>query len=448
MVQEPTIQNSSGMFVRSIRRVTSFGFNQSLRELLGTIVVRFLVLGFNFGATTLITRSLSVEDRGKYGYMFNLIYLLMTSLCFGFHSSIVYILSQKRLYFAYLYTIAFIMALGSFVVLTFLALSGLLQHLCPLFNSFDVAIIVVAVPIVLFYYFNSYFFISINDFKHYNLYEFLKNLSFMLLTLITFKIVLPYQYFMIFFIISNIVYVLASFKQFSKLGYIKTNLSFVRNNWKKFVVIFKRSVNMASISYFSCILSFLLSKYVLFFIGTFLVIGIEQKQALGYYAVALANADISIVFPCTLAFYIFPKISAVQDLQDKISIVSKVILLCLLYFVSIGIFSYLFLDALFSLFYGPAYLASVPMFELLLPSALFLSIISCISSFIGGIGMDRTAIYAPLCALIFMIGGSIILMQSSFNVYNFIIVQNFAYFIYLIIYARFFLKKWKESKNV
>src|SRR3990167_9426938 len=63
-------------------------------ELFNTVFVRFLILGLGFTATTIITRVLSVEDRGKYAILINLVYLFMTFFSFGFHTSIVYQLSR------------------------------------------------------------------------------------------------------------------------------------------------------------------------------------------------------------------------------------------------------------------------------------------------------------------------------------------------------------------
>ena len=163
---------------------------------------------------------------------------------------------------------------------------------------------------------------------------------------------------------------------------------------------------------------------------------------------AIANTDIISILPMTLAFFIFPKIAAVSDLRNKIEIVNKMISFCLLFFGGVGVISYFFLSEIFTILYGSVYQEAVPMFLLLLPSALFFSLIACINSFIGGIGMERTAIYAPLRALLFMIGSSVFLMYTPFNIYNFIHVQNVAYFIYLILYTRFVIKKWKESKDV
>ncbi|MDQ2993889.1 MAG: hypothetical protein M3R00_02940 [Pseudomonadota bacterium] len=448
MERDSTIHNSTGVIARYIYRMSDFIFRSSILELLNTVIVRFFVLGLNFATTALITRNLSVADRGKYGYLLNLIYLLMTFLCFGFHSSTVYMVAKKKFYFAYLYTITCLISFAAFILLTVFAASGLLQFLCPVLDTQDVVLLIFGAPLVLSCYFSSYFFLSINDFKRYNFFEFSKSLIFFLITIITLDLVLSYQYYLSFFIISNFLYLVVAFYVFLKLGYIKISMSRLFRDWKRIAAVFKKSVNMASISYISCVLAFLLSKYILFFIGAFLKMGIYEREALGYYSVALANIDMSIVLPSTLAFYIFPKISAVQQLKDKIAIVNRMILLCIIYFAVIAIVSYFFLDDIFIILYGPKYLASVSMFEALIPSAVFISIISCISSFIRGMGMEKTAIYAPLWGLIFLIGGSIALMRSQFNAYHFIYLQNISNFVCIAIYATFFYKKWLTSKRI
>lgn len=442
MEEKSPVYVAPNSFWRVIGNKLRLSGNQSLFELLNTVVVRFMVLGINFIATTIITRNLSVEDRGKYAYLLNSLYLLMTFLTLGFHSSIVYILSKNRWYFSYLYTLSFILTLAAFLVLAVFSWSGLVQTLCPMFKSIDLWVLILGAPLLLFNYFNSFFFISTNDFRRYNLYEFMKNAIFLALTLVFFSFVTQYEYYLLFFITGNLIYVITSFYQFYQRGYIKVNPSHIIKNWAKFAVLFKRSFNIATISYVSCILSFVLSKYVLFFIGSYL--GVDVK-ALGHYSVALANIDILMILPTTLAFYIFPKVSAVDCMRKKIAIVNQMILFCVLFFAAVELVSLFFLKQIFSLLYGSAYVQAASMFQWLLPSALLLSVISCISSFIGGIGMERTAIYAPLWALVFMIASSIALSSLAFDVYNFIYLQNFAYLVYFVIYIRFFLKKWKQS---
>ena len=75
--------------------------NQIFLDLFNTVAVRFLILIINFSATTIITRALSIEDRGKYAILLSLINILVTIFTFGFHTSIVYRLSSNlKLFFA------------------------------------------------------------------------------------------------------------------------------------------------------------------------------------------------------------------------------------------------------------------------------------------------------------------------------------------------------------
>lgn len=417
-------------------------------ELFNTIVVRFLVLGINFLATTLITRNLSVEDRGKYGYLLNLLYLLMTFLSFGFHSSIVYIISNKKQYFPYLYTLSLIISIFTFIFLGLSSVIGLTEKVFPTFGLSDQLILIIGTPLFLFNYFNSFFFLSINDFKNYNRFEFLKNFIFLFLTLITYNIIISYQTYLSFFVLSNFIYVALSIYFFKNHGLVKIHFFEILRNMNKLILLFKKSVSTSTISYISCILSFILGKYVLFFIGSFLDTTPLERETLGLYSVALSNIDIIMILPTTLAFYIFPKISAVQHMKEKISLAMQMIGLCTLFMVGLTIFSYFFLQSIFDFLYGSAYQDSVPLFMLMLPSALFLSIISCISSFIGGLGMNRTAIYAPLWSLVFILISSLYLIKFPFNVYHYIYIQNISYFLYLLIYIRYFFKQWKGTNNV
>ncbi len=413
-------------------------------EIINSVLVRFFILVMGFAATTFITRALSVEDRGKYAILINLVNLLMTFFTLGFHTSIVYRLSKNKLTFSYLYIIAFSISLLSAFVIAIASFLGEANSLFSELSHLDFYVLALGGPIVLFSYFNSFFFLGINNFKNYNIFELVKASIFLVLTSACFAIFSNYQLFVLLFIFSNLVHSLASFIFFLKHKNLHLHKLHLKNNLLKLISIFKKSFGYSMISYVSCSLAMLLSRYSLFFIGSFLEMDSSGAKMLGLYSVALANMDTISILPSTLAFFIFPKISLAESIKSKIKITNQMIGVCILFFIIIGILSFTIAHFLFGLLYGPIYHASVPMFQLLLPSGLFLSIISCISSFIGGIGNQKTMIYAPLSGLLFMIISSLFLIRFEFDVYYFIYAQNMAYFIYLLLYVRFYSIKWKE----
>jgi O-antigen/teichoic acid export membrane protein len=418
--------------------------NRLILELFNTVVVRFGILVITFAATTLITRALSVEDRGKYAILLNLINCFVTFLTFGFHTSIIYRLSNNWKLFSSLYVISLFISISSIFIILLFCLFGGSTYYFPEFNDFDNFLLISGCPIVLFSYFSSFFFLGINNFQQYNFFEFIKSFIFLALVLLFFFSKINYQDYISLFVFSSLVHSIGSFFFFFKNKYIQKNKLNIKNNFLKYYCVLKQSVSYSMMSYFSCNLALLLSRYNLFFIGGFLNVEDPTKSTIGYYSVALNNIDIISILPTTLAFFIFPKISAVADLKMKVKITNQMIIVCLLFFAVIGILSFTILDYLFEFLYGPIYQEAVPMFQLLLPSALFLSIIACISSFIGGIGTQRTMIYAPLTGLIFMILSSLGLLYINLNVYYFICAQNISYFLYLVVYYNFFIKKWRE----
>ena len=102
-----------------------------LLDIINAVAGRFIVLAVNFTATTLITRILSVEDRGKYAILINLINLFMVLYAFGFHSSIVYKLSNNYRIFSSLYIISFFVSLLASCLILLFSFSGISEFFFP-----------------------------------------------------------------------------------------------------------------------------------------------------------------------------------------------------------------------------------------------------------------------------------------------------------------------------
>ena len=126
-------------------------------ELFNAVFVRFLVLGFNFLAATLITRALSVEDRGKYAILINLVVLCVTFFSFGFHSSIIYRLSNSLKLFLPLYIISFAISVFSIAIIAIILFFGNFIHCFSEIDYWDNIILICGGPIALFSYFNANF---------------------------------------------------------------------------------------------------------------------------------------------------------------------------------------------------------------------------------------------------------------------------------------------------
>lgn len=430
-------------FLFSLLNVFQHKLNLNLMvELFNTVFVRFLILIINFLATVLITRALSVEDRGNYAILLNLINTLVTIFTFGFHTSIVYRISNNSSLFSSLYIISAIISIFSiFIILIFFSFSQLLSYFSEL-DLYDCLLLGIGCPIVLMSYFSSFFFLGVNKFQQYNFFEFIKSFAFLLFVCLFFELNGGYKTYIALFVFSSIIHIIGSSFYFITNDYFQSRFVDIKINFKNYFSTFKKSFSYSMISYISCILALFLSRYTLFFID-----GVEgiDKTTIGYYSVALHNIDIISILPSTLAFFIFPKISAMADMKTKLRITINMIIVILLFFIFIGAISFSILGGIFDILYGPLYQEAVPMFQLLLPSALFLSIISCISSFIGGIGNHKVTIYAPLSGFIVMSLSSLYLFYTNVDIYNFINVQNIAYLIYIFIYLNFFIKKWRES---
>ena len=410
-------------------------------ELGNAVFVRFLILGLGFLTTTLITRSLSVEGRGQYAILLNLLNFLMSIFSFGFHNSIIYSLSKKTIPFSSLYTTAWCVSLVSLCITGVCWITGVFHFFLPALNATDLLITLLGVPLVVCSYLSSFFFLGQTTTYKYNLFEFIKCFALFLCVLFFYHSSLSYTGYVGLFVLSNALHIALSFWSFLKSKLLK--MSQVEE--KGIHDVLKQNIRYSAISYGSNILYALISRYSLFFLSAFLDTTPLEKETLGYYAVALATIDTLSVFPSTLSFFMFPKISSSDDPKHRIKIVKNVILVCMLFFIATTICSFTIADFIFIHLYGAAYHAAVPLFQLLLPTALFLSFIFCITSFISGIGMKKVAIYAPMSGLVFMIPASFILLYKGFDIYRFIYIQNISYCIYSMIYLLFFIKKWKEA---
>jgi O-antigen/teichoic acid export membrane protein len=416
-------------------------FNNLVVELFNTVIARFLILGLNFVSTILITRILSVEDRGKYALITNAILVIMSFSTLGFHTTLVYKISLNPSTFSYFYYTSLVISLFSMVMLSILSICGVIGFYFPEFNSLDILFLILGSPFVLFSYFNSNLFVGINQLYYYNFFEFIKSLTLILLCCTAYFFIKNYNYYILFFLFSYISHVISAFFYFSKKGILQS----ISLKLKGCIRTFKEGFNYSFLSYTACNLSTILSKYLLLYLGMFWEMDASKKIELGYYAVAQNNIDILIIFPTTLSFFLLPKISVLKSMREKLLLLGRLIFITVIFLAFAVILSLTVADFFFVFLYGNVYINSVPIFQALLPTAICISLLSCISAFISGIGMHKIAIYAPLGALIFMILSSLYISRSNFDIYQIIQLQNVSYFIFLLFYSLFLIKKWKEN---
>lgn len=410
-------------------------------ELFNTVVARFLILGLNFVSTILITRILSVEDRGKYALITNAILVIMSFSTLGFHTTLIYKISLNPSTFSYFYYTSLAISIFSMGILSILSIFGTIGFYFPEFNSLDILFLILGSPFVLFSYFNSNLFVGINQLYYYNFFEFVKSFTLILLCCAAYFFVKDYNYYIFLYLLSYGFHIIGSYFYFSKQRMLpSTHLKL-----KEYIRTFKESVNYSFISYTACNVSMILSKYLLFYLGMFWEMDASKKIELGYYAVAQNNIDILIIFPTTLSFFLLPRISVLKSMREKLLLLGRLVFITIAFLILAVILSFTVADFFFEFLYGKVYINSVPIFQALLPTAIFISLLSCISSFISGIGMHKIAIYAPLGAFLFMLFSSLYISHTNFDIYEIIHLQNIAYFIFLLLYILFLLRKWKEN---
>jgi len=160
--------------------------------------------------------------------------------------------------------------------------------------------------------------------------------------------------------------------------------------------IFLRTINFGIRSYLACLLAFLVLRSDIYLVNIF-----RGLADVGLYSVAVGFADGILLIVSSVTLVLFPKITANQDQSLETTLkASRAISFVI---GTIVIISFIFARWLIPLLFGINFIASLPVFYILLPAIYFWSISSILLQFLASKGIPWPTIYLWLPGLIFNI---------------------------------------------
>lgn len=137
------------------------------------------------------------------------------------------------------------------------------------------------------------------------------------------------------------------------------------------------------------------------------MLGAEQ---LGFYSVSVALADKINVLPVAVGTILFPKLSEIQTIKEKVLLLKKTIPNITLLLILSAIIAGLLAKPFIVIFYGDDFSPAVLPFIILLPGLLFLGINTLFMNFFASIGMPMITVYSPAIASLVNILANILLI--------------------------------------
>lgn len=154
-------------------------------------------------------------------------------------------------------------------------------------------------------------------------------------------------------------------------------------------------ISLAFRAYLVLLSSFLVLRFDLFMVKYML--GAERA---GQYSVAASMADYVVMLPVVAGTVLFPKLSAMQEMREKLRLAKKAALLVLLLMLPVVVLAALLAKTLVVSVFGRAYLPAAQAFVWLLPGIFFLGVESVAVQFLNSLGYPRSVVITWLVCMV------------------------------------------------
>lgn len=373
--------NTNGGLIRSIAILYhNLIASDFVRKVIETLATRILIIGIGLVSGIIVTRILGPDGKGLYAIagIVGAIGVQFGNL--GLHASNTYVVAKKRELLPMLAAnslfISFIV--GGLTVLTAWAIFSLWPAFAPV-HGLLLVLGLLWIPFGLAYLLLQNLLLGIQEIRSYNKIELISNMFSVILIvlLIIFKLVTVEAVFSVglLILILNIVWVfLRLYPHFTSP--LKLSFTLFRTN-----IIYGLKAYLAAFFAFLVLrIDLLMVKYML-----------GEEQA-GYYSLAVNMVDMIYLLPVVVGTILFPKLSAINDIQEKLKLVKQVTLgigFIMAIWVTIAA---LLAEPITLLLYGEAFMPAVPAFIWLLPGIFFLGVQVVIVQLLNSIGFPRSIV--------------------------------------------------------
>ncbi len=243
--------------------------------------------------------------------------------------------------------------------------------------------------------------------------------------------------------ISPLTATLATLLGYSAICFLGTVAIQPKGHKKRFhIKLFKSSFVYGIKGYIASVLTFIMQKQALIVAQWSF-----SDDQIGYLSVAQGLFDILYIIPVTMATVLFPRLCRETCPLKRSQASEKIAFLVAITCSIVSLLSWIFAPLITTLLYGQLFTASIPIFRLLIPGFIFLSISTIFMNHLASSGMPLFVLFPPLLSIISFLIGFRLLPNNDPN--SAAIASSIGYFVFFIpLLAKHVLQRHHDSRKL
>ena len=352
-----------------------------VRKISETFATRLSIIGIGLITTVVIARILGPEGRGLYATAVAIGTIGVQFGNLGLHASNTYFVAKNRELLPTLISntlfVSFLFGgIGAFLAYI---LFSLWPNLAPV-RGFLLILALAWIPFGLAYLLLQNLLLGIQEVRAYNKIELTNQLF--AISMIALMILMRLVRIEIVFAAGLIALITSFLYTLRKLG--KHINSFPAPS----VSLFRENINYGIKAYLAAFFAFLVLRVDLLMVKYML--GAEQA---GYYSIAVTMADMICLLPVVIGTILFPKLSAMSSMSEKLDFSKKTAVVIGGILVIIAGIAALLSGPIVKLLFGDIFAPAVPAFVWLMPGIVFLGIQVVAVQFLNSIGIPKAVVF-------------------------------------------------------
>jgi O-antigen/teichoic acid export membrane protein len=346
-----------------------------VRKVLETFATRILLIGIGFATSVLVARILGPEGRGLFAVAGAIAAIAIQFGNLGLHSANTYSVARDRSLLPGLLANSLLVSfvLGGLVGIIAWGLSRAWPSIAPVPDTL-LLIALASIPPSLAYMLAQNLLLGIQEVRAFNKIELATRV--ITVGLITLVVVIGFVTPETVLLaglaagVINLCWVLWHLRPFIK-GPVRPSWSLLKDN-----------IAYGFRVYLNCLFAFLVIKLDLLMVQY--MMGAEHA---GYYSISVSLADLVYLLPVVIGTILFPKLAALDNIEEKWSLTNKTALVVAAMMIGISTVSIALARPAVHLVFGAEYLPAVPAFLVLAGALVFLGINTIYSNFLASTGL-------------------------------------------------------------
>lgn len=380
------MRKAGGGFIRNF--MNSLWASDFVHKVAETFATRILTLGIGLIVSVVVARILGPEGRGLYAVAVAVGAIGVQFGNMGLHASNTYLVAKDHSVLSSLVGNSLFVGLVLGGLGAALALAVFLNwpDIAPIHGGL-LRLALLSIPLGLSYLLLQNLLLGIHEVRTYNKIELFGNIAsvIFIILLILSRLVTVETVFSVSLIIL-IIYIVLALRVLRCHFQGLPHLSFA---------LFKRTLGYGLKAYLAAFFAFLVLRVDLLMVQYML----GAKQA-GYYSIAVAMADLIFMLPVVVGTILFPKLSALEDTQEKLRLAKQTAWGVGFVMATMTILAAALAGPMIRWLFGQAFMPAVPAFIWLMPAIMTLSINTVLMNYFASTGMPMITIYSSGAAAI------------------------------------------------